>query len=173
MLGDTISRFNTQTESFFTSEDKEVLEVVLSNRGAIFGGYLRDVYAQVAPVDIDVVISLLDKEKFEKEISSLYSTSVANHSNGTTAYSQEGRRPLEVLFIDDDPEDTVLGPCPDPDYDVNLLVFSRKDGLNDWTGSNASLDSILEHIEQRLCVALSPVPGREGKIRQKGYTVLQ
>lgn len=77
---------------------------------------------------------------------------------------------VEVLIGEEDMKDCRLGPCPRPDYTVNLLALDGN-GLYDWMGEY-EVEDIIESIQKREAVAIDPTPDRIKKFATKGYTIV-
>ncbi len=158
-------------EDLKKSKYANVLNVVFKNHGAVFGGFLRDFFAKKTPSDIDVAISYLYFHTFDNEIKTLgYTNTHVNQSDQLYTYTNEKQIKIEVIQVEDNPHDTKLGPCPDPDYDVNLLAFNGKD-LYNWMDDTITIASILANIEKKVAIAILPQPDRIAKMVAKGYEI--
>lgn len=174
-LYEKIVQMMESTEEFFLADDKEAIDVILSNNGCIFGGYLRDTFRGVIPNDIDAVVSDMYKDKFQNDMVALQYIPKFDQDNETWVYSKMGHRDVEIIYSEDDPDEVILGPAAAPDFDCNLLSYCRKDGLTSWTGEG-KVENILENILKKECVQITPdieMGGdeRKRKILSKGFTI--
>ena len=159
----------------FKPGDYDVLNIIFKYKGAVFGGYLRDIISDNEPSDIDVAISEMYAPSFFDEIEDLgYDVRCIDDIFN---FSKEGHREVEVILTEDDPDDTILGPAAYPDFDVNLLVYSRQDGLNDWTGE-IDVNTIIDHILNKTAHQISSdedlepdTVKRKEKLTRKGFTL--
>jgi hypothetical protein len=130
-----------------SSVNGKLIEVISTNRGAIFGGFLRDYFAGLPSRDMDIVIYEGFYSKFDLDMKKIgYTTESKILPYQTLIYTKKDAIEVEVLLVEDHPDKVRLGPCPDPDYDINLLTFDE-DGLSEWTGSSDVL-IILDHIKK-------------------------
>lgn|SRR3989338_7172906 len=159
--------------TFSPEEDFKVIEIIIFNNGAIYGGYLRDSIAgeREKIKDIDVVLSELYRDKFHNEMTEEGYEVKFNASNFTFVYKKPGEKVVEAYFVQDDPADTVMGPESEPDYDVNLLAWNGE-SLYIWTDPNRQIYRIISHIIEKKTVEISHNPEREEKILSKGYTII-
>jgi len=99
-------------------------------------------------------------------------TMTEDDDHGTLIYARADHRKVEVLPVQDDPNDTLLGPEADPDYDVNLLAYNGE-RFYDWAAPDPfhDLAEIYRHIKQKIAVSISPREARVEKIKRKGYTI--
>lgn len=160
-------------ETLFLKEDIDIIEVILSNKGTIFGGYLRDCCSNTIANDIDAVISDIYKDSFLSQITKIYKTYTCDGKYEPYIFTAPNRRNLEVIFDEDDPDEIMLGPCPSPDFDINTLSYCRKFGLSTWTGEG-DIHTIIRNILNKTCVQLSPdkeISNRIIKILDKGFNI--
>lgn len=151
----------------FPGLPESLVQHIFECRGAIFGGFLRDSFAGVSPNDIDVAIPML---YFDQFLAGMEELGYYEYVGETTIFKKPGELPVEVTFVEDDPDDTRIGPEAEPDFDVNLLALDE-DGLWEWTGGEYSVEEIIEHIKHREAVAIEPSPERTAKILSKGYRI--
>ncbi len=166
-------RNGTKLSNLFISTDLPILEIIFRYKGAIFGGYIRDIIRDEEPNDIDVVISEMYLDNFIKKVESMgYDI---EGSEGVFKLKKKGYRDIEVVSMEDDPDDVILGPAAAPDFSVNLLVFSMQDGLNEWTGEY-KIDEIIKDIKRGVAVQISTdlpdAKSRQNKLTRKGFTVI-
>ncbi len=166
------------TEDCFPLAHKSMLSLVFQYRGTIFGGYLRDIWAGVSPRDLDVVICKAEWTHFDSDVMKLYTQREYNKEHETYVYKQPGLIDLEVLVINDDPDDTYFGPLIEPDFHVNLLSYSQETKvLTTWDDSSSleEVKEILVDISARVaryrCDPEDLDCERLLKIKEKGYTV--
>jgi len=153
-------------------EDWQVATLIFDYRGAIYGGYLRDVIAGVEPKDIDAVIPQIYESDFLRDLTKLGFTLSENPENETFLARKPGHRDVEIYFVEDDPNDTLIGPVSAPDFDVNLLALNDNGFISDWTNPGNPITDILDHIRNRVAVRLEATPEREAKMRAKGYQII-
>lgn len=158
--------------TLFRPEDHAVLAQVFAHEGVVYGGYLRDIIAGVPPTDIDIVLPDIYFDSFDRWMKKEGYRSEPNTQNETIVYIKEGARTVEAYTVPDDPERTMIGPISEPDFDVNLLTYSDRNGLFDFTNPINSISEILEHISRRVAFAINPKPDRIAKISAKGYKII-
>lgn len=149
-----------------------VVKCVIKRQGAVFGGYLRDFFANEKSKDIDVIVHQAQYDAFHTDLVALgYETKSTPNKYETYIYTKENSIEVEVL-IEDDPEmeGKRLGPCPAPDYSVNLLAYD-KNGLYEWMGEFEVWD-ILHQINKRVAISIEPSLERKKKFATKGYTIV-
>lgn len=148
--------------SFFT--------ILFNNRGKVYGGFIRDVIANIPPADIDIVISTYCADSFYEDMKAAGYKYQFNNDHGTDIWTKEGHLPVESYIVEDDPDDTIIGPITEPDYDVNTLIYNGNE-LDTWAGDN-NTKIIIKHILKRIAVPMGDFDfDRELKIKQKGYQV--
>jgi len=160
----------------FPNADMGVVKLIEKCDGAIFGGYLRDLYAGVQPNDMDIVLYRNHFEEFKSKIESLgyFYITPDDEKYGSRIFMKVDCITLEIILEDYDEKypDIILGPCPDPDASVNLLNYFRKE-LHNWMGDNISPTDIIEQIKKReTWIFKNADPDRIKKIQTKGYTIV-
>ena len=93
--------------------------VLFKNKGCVFGGFLRDYIAGYPPNDVDVCVSHLYWEQYCEDMIEL-GYNIDFQTKDVYILSKEKELKIEVLVVEDDPAFSLLGPCPDPDFDINL-----------------------------------------------------
>jgi len=162
--------------TLFREEDKSVLDLIFKCRGAVYGGYLRDIISKTVPKDIDIVVSETYKSEFETGMATLGYEMSYNDANETDVYTKAGALDIEVYYLPDEPDDISMGPVADPDFSVNLLSYV--DGrLHVWIGEgfkDLSLVDVIEDIILKETTQLSPNASEERiqKIQDKGYKII-
>lgn len=149
-----------------------IVKCVIKHQGAIFGGYLRDFFANEKSKDIDVIIHQEQYNALHADLLALgYETKSNLDKYQTLIYTCKDNIEVEVL-IEDDPEmeGKRLGPCPAPDYSVNLLAYD-KNGLYEWMGEFEVVD-ILSQIRRRVAISIEPSLERKKKFATKGYAII-
>lgn len=144
-----------------------LIHIILDNGGCIFGGFLRDFIAGDPPNDMDAIIRKEHLPQFEDDMEKLGYVCI-NEDEVCTYYKQDCII-VEVLVGDEDMKDCRLGPCPQPDYTVNLLALDD-DGLYDWMGEH-EVEDIIQSIKRKETVAIDPIVERIKKFATKGYTI--
>jgi hypothetical protein len=156
-------------------KDNNILDIIIRNKGSIYGGYIRDLINGTKPNDIDIIISDLYYDDFVVEMIENGYVSSRNYDNDTMVYKKAGNRDVEVSVVDDDPEDTILGPVSIPDFDVNLLEYVNGK-LIDWTNPDNDISTIIKHIKDKETVQLESDDEiglyRIDKMKNKGYTII-
>jgi hypothetical protein len=158
-------------EAVFLPEDRAVVEAVFLNRGAVYGGYLRDRMSGNIPNDIDVALSAQYWSRFKQDLTKLgpYTFEV-NEEHGTIIATLEDKRKVEIVLVEDNPDDTIIGPCAEPDFNINLM---STDGLGVlcWTGGD-DLEQIRTDCDRKYakqCPEASQ--DRIDTMKAKGYTI--
>lgn len=154
--------------------EREFFKTLFLFRGVVYGGFLRDALAGVTPRDIDVVVSQYYVDGFETQMrSELGYVSEYNPSNETTVWRKAGHMDVESYSVEDHPDEVIIGPESDPDFDVNILVYDGTK-LRSWVDPSMSLFPIIEHIETKTTVQLGDhvSQDRVDKIIRKGYTII-
>lgn len=165
---------NCDVELKFREQDKQSLNIILECHGIIFGGYIRDCLADKQPNDIDAMIFISQKENFDERMMKIYSQKLYNKKNGTTVFSGSYLQ-CEVCYIDnnyiDGNSDDIID--PEPDLDINSLMYSRKDGLKNWVTRDKNIDEIIKHIREGVCMQyVFCESDRLEKIKKNGWIVL-
>lgn len=171
MQEELIKLFESRIDAF---GERAFFNMLFRHRGVVYGGFLRDVIANVQPKDIDVVISILYAADLYGDLLNTGFTSVFNADNGTMIWTLEGHLPVECYVVEDSPDETFIGPESAPDYDVNLLRYDGN-SFRSWIDPSADITSIVEHIKTRLAVEFHEDevhPDRRAKIISKGYTII-
>lgn len=168
--------FVRDTEIFFQSCDNDIIDIILSNNGMIYGGYLRDCCdLSIANKinrsnDINIAVHISNKEIILKEINKIYTTSIHNINYNNYIFIERGRRTLNLKFINSNEENL----HPNPDFDVNLLCYCRKYKLRSWMNS-ASIRYIIININNKKCKQLSTdedIGDRKYIMQNKGYEII-
>ena len=156
----------------FPIEDIDVINIIFDNEAVIYGGYIRDLVAQVEPTDIDVVLSELYQDSFFHDMEVSGYTRYFDDEKGVFVFNKDDNKTVEVVTVDHDPDDVLLGGVTEPDFDVNLLTANGS-SLYSWIDPNQDIDPIMEHIRDRIAVQLSDDVGydRIEKMIRKGYTI--
>ena len=171
MQEELIELFEIRIDVF---KERVFFNKLFKHRGVVYGGFLRDVIANVQPKDIDVVVSVLYSAELYGDLLNAGFTGVLNEDNDTMIWSLEGHLPIECYVVEDSPDETFIGPESAPDYDVNLLRYDGK-SFRSWVDPSADITSIVEHIKTRLAVEFHEDevrPERRAKIISKGYTIV-
>lgn len=154
---------------YIQKEDMDAFETIFRNFGVVYGGYLRDYFDGVKPKDIDIVVPDIYKDRFLDELKGY--TFRDNLENGTVMAERPGHRDIEISFCEDEPEDNLfIGPCAEPDFDVNLLTYDGKK-LYNWVDPTIDTILIIERIYERRAKKLSNNVGRMKKMHDKGYRI--
>jgi hypothetical protein len=162
--------------TLFREEDESILDLIFECRGAIYGGYLRDIISKVAPKDIDCVLPEKTKHEFQSGIAALGYVMSHNDTNDTDVYVKTGGLDVEVYYLDEDPDVASLGPVTDPDFSVNLLSYV--DGkLDSWIGGNIKDLNLVDVVEDILLKETTQLSShastsRIKKIQDKGYKII-
>lgn len=160
-------------KKYVLPEDRALVRELFVQKGALYGGYLRDVIAGDEPTDLDVVLSEKGYGIYFIKYLLANNYRLEYNQNDTIVARKPGARNVEMIFVEDDPEEVILGPEASPDFDVNLLVLNADGVLRDWTGERIDLTEIFENIATRRAVSLEPGPNRIEKMMQKGYAILE
>lgn len=155
-------------------EDRIIAGVIFKHLGAIFGGYLRDIYANVTPTDIDAVIFVQFQDSFENDLLNLGYSITFDEDTLNYVAEKNGERTLEFYYNKDDQPgpNFLLGPESAPDFDINLLTYNGE-LLYNWMEPDAGVDVIINHIESRKAHNIEASRERIQKIRSKGYTIIR
>lgn len=172
-LIDKHSLIEDMLELYVLPEDREIVREVLRKRGAIYGGYLRDVIAGEEPNDIDIILSELryGLEFIKYLLSKGYQLDYEG-KNDTIIATKSGARKLELAFVEDSPDEVLIGPVSGPDFDVNLLLLGEDGVLRNWMDPNEDIIEIIENITSRRAVRIEADRDRIRKMSQKGYTIV-
>lgn len=158
----------------FPEQDREVIAIIQKYHGAIFGGYLRDLYSGVKAADVDVIMFKQFFESFNKEVIALgYERKETEKDMYRYTTTIAGRIDIEVVVDDNETYgNVILGPSAEPDATVNLLNYF--DGnLHNWMGMGMEPQDIIRMIQRKeTYVFANAEPERVEKIRQKGYKIL-
>ena len=75
------------------------------------------------------------------------------HTDDDRYYEKPNCTPIELDIVLDDPDDTILSPQVDPDFDVNCLVT---DGtiLTNWADQFISVEDIMDSIQSKVAKTL-------------------
>jgi hypothetical protein len=160
----------------FPQVDRPILDLLFKYDSAVYGGYLRDLVLGVEPNDIDAVSPEMHREELLVELKKLYNSQPAIFDgcqrNETLIFRSPGLRELELFFVDDDPEKTIISSVSSPDFSVNLLNYTVGDGLINWVGDYFSVDEIIEMIKKKVVVVMdNPDQYRMEKILRKGFAI--
>jgi hypothetical protein len=160
-----------------TTVQSSIVNVILNNGGAVFGGFVRDLIAGVTPNDIDC---FLPKNKILNVLTEL-SVIGTFHSYGalTIDYSSEGLGSRWEL-VDKDHVSVMIdivisGSKHLPDCDVNRLTLTNSGirVMNRYCNSNnqfVALSSIISHIHHSVFVPEENMSNtRWDKMIAKGY----
>lgn len=174
-----VSEVEVQYLQAFTNaerkEDVPMFNLLWERKGSVFGGWLRDVIAGDTPKDVDVVLSTAYAKDFIDGMHKLgyisQQTSV-DELTSTRIFTKPDTLPVEMIEMDDDPDEILLGPAPDPDFDVNLLAWNGKLVYNWMDPDPFNISDVVKHIQARQAVPIMPSETRMEKIMARGYTIL-
>jgi len=156
-------------------DERIFFDLLFECRGVVYGGFLRDTFANVHPKDIDVIIPELNSTKFDEKMNELGYIGVLNDHNDTMVWNKVGHLPVESYNIEDDPDEVMIGPVSSPDYDVNLLTFNGNETYN-WIDPSKDITIIIDHIKNKVTIELSSEgevsEERCNKILSKGYKII-
>jgi hypothetical protein len=169
--------------SLRTSLYGPILQKLWSLKGVVFGGFLRDVIANDEPNDMDVCLLWSKYKDFTDYLtSSGYQNQKHLSIEDQEVWTKADSITLEILLLEDEEaKDCLLGPCCDPDFDVNLLTTDGEKfwpwvGLEEWTLDDGDIDirppAIIRRICQRQTFPLAPAEDRVKKFNRKGYSWL-
>ena len=157
---------NKFNEDFF-------FKILFNYKGVVFGGYIRDMIANLQPTDIDVVLPSDTFSAFLNVLTAYGYTSYEMQETGFYLFKKEGHLNVEVGSCQDSSTSGIwIGPEAVPDFDVNLLAY---DGIKlyNWVNPDAGdIFQIISNIHKRQAVAYEPGEDRVLKMRRKGYTIL-
>jgi hypothetical protein len=151
-------------------QDQIVAELIFASCGVIYGGYLRDRRRNVEPHDLDVVMFAGYWVPFRQALIGLGYTVSLNPENGTFVFSKPNARDIEVMLCEDNPDQVMLGPSAEPDFNVNLLTFNGQQVYN-WIDPDMKVNSILADIDRGYAQDLGAEQHRRDKIVLRGFTV--
>jgi predicted nucleotidyltransferase len=157
-------------ESLFRSEYAPVLEIFRDAQACVFGGFLRDFVSGDSPNDIDVVVREICQETLHADLIELGYHLEADQDD-ELEYAKQDCLPIHIIIDDDAPIDPFvrLGPCPIPDYDVNLLALDAS-GIFNWMDLSDP-DVIIAKILKREASAINPEPDRIEKFATKRFKI--
>jgi hypothetical protein len=161
----------TDVTKLFHSEDLPALNTIITHRGSIFGGYLRDIIAGDEPTDIDAVLYENEQVGFDTDMRALgYIPEGTGEQYDTVVYSKPGARDVEVYFDEEEPN-CVLGPCAGPDAEVNLLAYVEGRLIN-WA-TMEDVEPIVELIRRKETHIFDGIDAQSlAKLQRKGYRIL-
>ena len=144
----------------------EIVPLLVSCRGYIFGGAIRDFIRGVEPADIDV--SVRDYETFYSGLTALGYVSSETDVTGITMI--KGNVIVQVQELND--PDIIVDINVAPDFDINMLAW---DGEAIFNYQNPTFDvaSTLSHIDTMCAEKIYPTEERIQKMKNKGYTILE
>jgi hypothetical protein len=157
--------------------ENNALTILYRHKGAVYGGYIRDMIAGVFPKDIDVVLPKDTLSAFWKDLERAGYVSQGLQPNGAILFKKDGFLDVEAVSCDDTCLDIVndgvfIGPEGTPDFDVNTLAYDGTKMYN-WVDPGAGdLLTIIMHIQKREAETLDPGEDRIEKIKKKGYTII-
>lgn len=157
-----------EIENIILPEDKVAFDIIISHRGVIYGGYIRDVIAGVPPSDIDCVLFESEVESFIQKFLDLGYLLREDICHGTKILSKESARSIEFYSLEDDPC-LYLTPVTEPDFYVNTLMYDGK-LVMPWCHEDA-VNDVIDKIHAREAGLLSADSRRIAKMLSKGYTV--
>lgn len=157
-----------------TNSQQAIVNTILSSGGAIFGGFVRDYIANVAPEDIDCFIPVSGYLKLLSTLSTFGKlTSVGELG---IAYNKEGIGSRWTFSDSLEGEHTqidivISGSKNLPDCDVNRLLLNNAGiSVMPRCGNPKKLLEIVTHIHQRVFVPEKGISTtRYDKILEKGY----
>lgn len=161
-------------EEILRAEDRDVIDLLFCCRGVIYGGYLRDVIRGQPPTDLDVVLPSADFDHFCCELLKMGYQRGVDINHGTHVFTKPGAISIEAFDLDEDPETEWFGGLTDPDFDVNLLTYTRyrSRGLYLWTDASDP-QPIIDHIRQGVAVPIEPLAERIVKMQSKGFMIIK
>ena len=158
------------------SDFKEQMELVFKWKGVIFGGFLRDIIAEIDPSDIDAVVPLSYKDKFEHDLEKHgYEKEPPSSIYDTTIFRKKNKINIEVIYDENEPGSVVLGPATEPDFDVNILTFDGSNLYNWINMFDPDLDEkrIVENIQKRKTYQFPDADRhRIDKMKLKGFEIV-
>jgi len=157
----------------------KIIDIVIKYKGAVYGGFVRDMLANRPFNDIDIWFKCLeDKLKFETQLQAEYQCSItsvewendkyfspADHSKIIILDEKFGFT-LDVLVIDTDSFFTKHK----PDVNVNRLYIS-KDGIKTYCTSYSAFDIIKSIKNNHITPEINckSIKKRVGKLLDKGW----
>lgn len=169
------------------SGNNQILDILFRNNGSIFGGYIRDKISDISPKDMDVV---LYSDKYESFINDMKNIGYTCHkcksvdifhckiscpaeNDAIILTRDENDIIVECIVCEDTSTSGILaGPCCDPDFDVNILIFDG-DRIFTWLDPEIDCEKIYEGIKNKVAVEINPSEYRREKILSKGYTTIK
>lgn len=149
----------------------DILVMIQQCRGSLYGGAIRDIISGDKVSDFDVVIPQIYIEKY---LDLLVKSGYHCLSNGDPAYpiwkcTKNGELPIEVYAVEDHPDDTLIGPTSEPDFDVNTLSYVNGK-VQSWVCFGEDIAPIVDAIRNKIATPMSkPRPERIIKLANKGY----
>lgn len=155
----------------FPESDREVLELIFRYRGAVAGGYLRDLLAGDEIKDIDAVVWQEELPNLSMQLQEL--GFAVERTLDRWIFTRADHKPVELVPVEDNPVDVWIGFETAPDFDVNLLTYTtyQDRGWYSWTSADTNIFAIYENIRQKRAQAIEPDNARMLKMVQKGYTI--
>jgi len=139
----------------------EIIDLVLNNKGYLFGGAVRDLIRGEIPSDLDV--SIRNYENFYEKLALLGFN-----------FLPSGKMIKDNIILDvlelDDPESFVEIGVP-PDFDVNMLAW---DGSKLFNYNNPDFDvtDIIYNIKVKRAFRINPRDERLSKMISKGWDII-
>lgn len=139
---------------------------LFAQRGVVYGGFIRDAVAGVKPKDIDVVLSKDYIDFFDGWMNGAGYVGKLNEHNVTMVWRKAGRLPVESYSVEDSPDDVMLSPEADPDFDVNTLCYNGE-RVYSWINPDEDLVPIVEHIREKEAEQLGENVTQEPRFSRK------
>ena len=176
---------NKQSKNFINlfwdknrDQNIKTLEVLLvKNNCCIYGGYIRDIFNDKIPLDIDCVIFSEDFEKCKKNLIYIgYDKYIEKEDQGVVCFkSTKNLIPIDICIENVYKKTEVtLSPMCDPDFNVNLLCLYNNRIFN-WAedDDSFSVEDIIRDITSMKAKKLFAfgMDDRILKIQNKGFKI--
>ena len=163
----------------------ETLNILLTYDCCIYGGYIRDIFDDKIPNDIDCVIFAKLFPKCKKDLKKIGYDIVLNKDDSIVKFSSTKKLiPIDMCIEREYLQgEAILAPLAIPDFDVNLLcvcggkVFNwaaiQEDDEDD-KDKNISVEQILSNIKNKKTKKLFThgMEDRIKKMQNKGYEII-
>ena len=164
------------------TEDEDIFDLICRNYGSIFGGYIRDVLLHSVPNDIDCVVEQKAYPAIETGLKKMGYEKAESSDLDVIKFVHNDRIPVEIVIEQEETHETcILGPCAEPDVDVNNLcwayhLYDDKYELSSWVDPNAFdfVEKVVERLlnDEKSVFVFPNIPqDRREKILAKGFKI--
>lgn len=148
----------------------DLYKLICQYNVVVFGGFIRDIIADIEPNDIDLAIH---QERFIEFIDELLYMGYKVNNSEPEVNLYKGNIILEIITCEDK---YVMGPSCDPDFNINLLTYDpSSDTLYDWCSGSCGSNEILKivnDIKKKTAFLIYYNEKRYNKMLNKGFTII-